>query len=79
MGGRHAYDYQLYAQRSAPDDFVAVAAYTDLGPGYICTDKAFEEGGYEPTDTAVGPGSEAVLKKAIVELIAGNRSSKGLR
>jgi hypothetical protein len=71
--------YQLFAQRSAPGDFVAVAAYTDLGPGYICTDKAFEEGGYEPTDTAVGPGSEPILKKAIVELLGGDRSSTGLR
>jgi hypothetical protein len=46
-----------------------VAAYTDLGPGYICTDKAFEEGGYEPTDTAVGPGSESRLKTAILKLL----------
>ncbi len=61
--------YQLFAQRSAPNDFVAVAAYEDLGPGYICTDKAFEEGGYEPTDTAVGPGSEALLKAAILKLL----------
>jgi hypothetical protein len=78
LPGECLVDYQLFAQRSAPGDFVAVAAYTDLGPGYICTDKAFEEGGYEPTDTAVGPGSEAILKKAIVELIGGNCSSKGL-
>ena len=62
-------DYQLFAQRSAPGDFVAVAAYADLGPGYLCTDKAFEEGGYEPTDTAVGPGSEPLLKAAIVRLL----------
>ncbi len=62
-------DYQLFAQRSAPGDFVAVAAYTDLGPGYVCTDKAFEQGGYEPTDTAVGPGSEPLLKAAIVKLL----------
>ena len=48
---------------------LAVAAYTDLGPGYICTDKAFEEGGYEPTDTGVGPGSEPLLKAAIVKLL----------
>jgi hypothetical protein len=62
-------DYQLFAQRAAPGDFVAVAAYSDLGPGYICTDKAFEEGGYEPTDTGVGPGSEPLLKAAILNLL----------
>ncbi len=69
LPGECLVDYQMFAQRSAPDDFVAVAAYTDLGPGYICTDKAFEEGGYEPTDTNVGPGSEALLKAAIRELL----------
>ena len=69
LPGECLVDYQLFAQRSAPGDFVAVAAYTDLGPGYICTDKAFEEGGYEPTDTAVGPGSEPLLKAAIVKLL----------
>jgi len=76
LPGECLVDYQLFAQRSAPGDFVAVAAYTDLGPGYICTDKAFEQGGYEPTDTAVGPGSEPLLKAAIVRLlgspVAGN-------
>jgi hypothetical protein len=69
LPGECLVDYQLFAQRSAPGDFVAVAAYTDLGPGYICTDKAFEEGGYEPTDTAVGPGSEPRLKAAILKLL----------
>jgi hypothetical protein len=69
LPGECLVDYQLFAQRSAPGDFVAVAAYTDLGPGYICTDKAFEEGGYEPTDTAVGPGSESLLKAAILKLL----------
>lgn len=71
LPGECLVDYQLFAQRLAPMDFVAVAAYTDLGPGYICTDKAFEEGGYEPTDTAVGPGSEPLLKTAIVRLLGG--------
>ena len=69
LPGECLVDYQLFAQRSAPGDFVAVAAYTDLGPGYICTDRAFEEGGYEPTDTGVGPGSEPLVKAALVKLL----------
>jgi hypothetical protein len=69
LPGECLVSYQLFAQHSAPDDFVAVAAYTDLGPGYVCTDKAFEQGGYEPTDTAVGPGSEPLLKAAILKLL----------
>ncbi len=50
---------------------VAVAAYADLGTGYICTDKAYDEGGYEPSATKVGRGSEAQLKEAIVDLLRG--------
>lgn len=73
LPGECLVDYQGFAQRSAPDDFVAVAAYTDLGPGYICTDKAFDEGGYEPTDTGVGPGSEPLLKSAIVTLLGAGK------
>jgi hypothetical protein len=61
--------YQLFAQQSAPGDFVAVAAYSDAGMGYVCTDKALEEGGYEPDSSNVGPGTEAKLKAAIVELL----------
>jgi len=71
LPGECLVDYQLFAQRSAPGEFVAVGAYGDLGPGYICTDKAFDEGGYEPTDTAVGPGSEPLLKAAILKLLGG--------
>jgi hypothetical protein len=61
--------YQLFAQHSAPGDFVAVAAYSEAGVGYVCTDKALEEGGYEPGGSNVGPGTEALLKDAIVQLL----------
>ena len=69
LPGECLVEYQLFAQRSAPKEFVAVAAYGDLGTGYICTDKAFEEGGYEPSVTKVGPGSEPLLKAAIEKLL----------
>jgi pimeloyl-ACP methyl ester carboxylesterase len=62
-------EYQLYAQSLRPDDFVAVAAYGESGPGYICCDAAFSEGGYEPTDARVGPPSEWRYKAAIQELV----------
>ena len=68
LPGECLVEYQLFAQRSARE-FVAVAAYTDLGTGYICTDIAFDQGGYEPTVTKVGRGSEALLKDAILELL----------
>ena len=62
-------EYQLYAQSLRPNRFVAVAAYGDLAPGYICTAKAYEEGGYEPTATFLDPKSEEVLKNVIAKLL----------
>lgn len=61
--------FQKYAQSLRPKDFVAVAGYTDLGPGYLCTDRAWSEGGYEPSASNSGPGTEMVLKKAIQEVV----------
>ena len=61
--------FQFFAQQTKSRDFVAVAGYGDCGPAYICTDKALAEGGYEPSATNVGPGSEALLKAAIQALL----------
>ena len=62
-------EFQLYAQSVLADGFVAVAANGEGGPGYLCTDAAFSEGGYEPTMSMVGPPTEALLKEAIRELL----------
>jgi len=69
LPGEAFVEYQLYAQSVRPDDFVAVAAYGELGTGYICTDKAFAEGGYEPTQSLVGPPTETLLKASIREVL----------
>ena len=61
--------FQLFAQGVKPADFVAVAGYGDAGSGYICPEKAFGEGGYEPSHSWVKPEAEAVLKKAIAALL----------
>jgi hypothetical protein len=61
LPGEAFVEYQLYAQSVRPDDFVAVASYGDGGMGYICTGKAFVEGGYDPTQSFVGP-TETLLK-----------------
>lgn len=58
-------EFQLDAQRQRPDDFVAVAGYGEGCTNYLCTTKAFEEGGYEPTASSVGPESERLLKAGI--------------
>jgi hypothetical protein len=69
LPGEPMLDYQLFAQQAKPRDFVAVAGYGDCGPAYICTDQALAEGGYEPSASNVGKGSEALLKKAIQALL----------
>ncbi|MBU4271312.1 MAG: hypothetical protein KKE86_04530 [Planctomycetes bacterium] len=61
--------FQLFAQSLKPGVFVAVAGYGDGGPGYLCPEKAFSEGGYEQTASNVKPESETLLKKAIAALL----------
>lgn len=70
LPGEAFIEYQLYAQSLRPDEFVAVAAYGESGPGYICCDAALNEGGYEPTMSRVGPPSEFELKAGIARLLA---------
>ncbi len=70
LPGEAFIEYQLYAQSLHPENFIATAAYGELGTGYICTTKAYSEGGYEPTQSFVGPPSEERLKAAIHELLA---------
>jgi hypothetical protein len=71
MPGELFVEYQLAAQKRRPDLFVAMAAYGDYGPGYVGTQVAYDEGGYEtgPTASAVAPGVEGVLMGAIEGLL----------
>ncbi len=70
LPGEAFIEYQLYAQSLRPDDFVAVAAYGESTAGYVCVDAALAEGGYEPSMSRVGPGTEYRLKAAIASLLA---------
>ena len=76
LPGEPMVGFQLYAQQAEPRDFVAVAGYGDCGSAYICTDQAIAEGGYEPSASNVGPGSEARLKDAIQALLGARGSAK---
>jgi len=69
LAGECMVHYQLYAQSVKPEDFVAVAAYGDLGPGYVCTEQSFSEGGYEPSASRSGSKAEPVVKAAIRKLL----------
>ncbi len=61
--------FQLFAQELKPKSFVAVAGYGDGCPGYICTEEAFGEGGYEPSASRVAPESEKDVRTAIRQLL----------
>jgi hypothetical protein len=64
-------EYQLAAQGMRPDLFVAVAAYGDYAPGYIGTEAAYPQGGYEtsPASSLVAPGVERVLTDTVRRLL----------
>jgi len=70
LPGEPFIEYQLQAKAARPDLFVAMAAYGDYAPGYICTAIAYEQGGYES-----GPASgvtaevEGVLMGTIRKLL----------
>lgn len=61
--------FQRYAYSLRPQKITVVAGYGDVASGYLCTDAAFEEGGYEPSAANAGPGTEARLKEAIQKLL----------
>jgi hypothetical protein len=63
-------EYQLAAQALRPGEFVAMAAYGDLGPGYIGTEIAYTQGGYETGIVSrVAPQVEQVLTGAMRKLL----------
>jgi hypothetical protein len=66
-------EYQLAAQRMRTDLFVAMAAYGDYAPGYIGTEIAYSQGGYEtgPGVSLVAPSVEQILVKALQQLLDG--------
>lgn len=73
MPGELFVEYQLAAKAMRPDLHVAMAAYGDYGPGYIGTEAAYGQGGYEtaPDSSNVAPEVEAVLMQAMRDLLAG--------
>lgn len=62
-------DYQLRAQRVAENQFVACAAYGDVGPWYIPTRDAFPLGGFEVGAAWCGPAVEQELWDGIETLL----------
>lgn len=70
MPGELFVEYQLAAQQLRPDLFVALAAYGDYGPGYIGTEVAYSQGGYETGIVSrVAPQVERVLMHGMESLL----------
>ena len=64
-------EYQLAAQQMRPDNMVCTAAYGDYGTGYIGTEIAYSQGGYETgVASRVAPEVETVLMDAIRSLLS---------
>ena len=69
LPGEPMLEFQKYALSRRPGRFVAVAGYGDITPGYLCTDEAHAQGGYEPSASYGAPGTEAALKQVIQKLL----------
>jgi hypothetical protein len=70
MPGELFVEYQLAAKKMRPDLFVAMAAYGDYATGYICTAKAYKEGGYEAgIASAVTPEAEGIIMDVMRKLL----------
>lgn len=68
-------EFQLAAQKMAPESFVCVAGYGDGATGYIPTEKHLAEKDPNLGDWCwVDPGAEAKLLEAIRQSLAGRRT-----
>ena len=71
MPGELFVEYQLAAQQMRPGDTVCMAAYGDAGTGYIGTEIAYGQGGYEtqPSSSNTAPQVERVLMDGLRALL----------
>ncbi len=66
LPGESYVEYQLLAQRLRPDAFVVTLGYGECAPGYIPTEKHFEEGDGNLSDWCwVAPGAEKIMSSTI--------------
>lgn len=69
LPGEPMIPYQFYAQSLRPDAMVMVAGYGDCAPAYLCLERSFAEGGYEPSASLIVPESESLIRAAIQRLM----------
>ncbi|MCB9950366.1 MAG: hypothetical protein H6824_05225 [Planctomycetaceae bacterium] len=77
MPGELFVEYQLAAKQLRPDLHVSMAAYGEYGPGYIGTEIAYSQGGYETSERAsnVAPHTETILMDAVKKLLQSDASA----
>jgi len=59
----------MEVKKQSPYSGTLIVTHCNGSSGYICTDKAFSEGGYEPQSTGFMPGVEKPLVNKFIELI----------
>jgi hypothetical protein len=72
LPGEPFVEIALAIREASPFRFTAVAGYAESYIGYIPTDRAFKNGGYEIGPGAwsrVAPGSEAIVRREAIELL----------
>jgi len=74
LPGESYVEFQLLAQQLLPDAFVMAIGYGECAPGYIPTDKHFEEKDLNLNDWCwVAPGAEKAMAAAIKEALVPSR------
>ena len=61
----------LDIKKQSPYTSTIIVTHCNGSSGYICTDKAFSEGGYEVKVTRLMPGVEKPLTNQIIQMIQG--------
>ncbi len=76
MTGQLLIEYQLAARKLRPDAIICMAAYGDYAPGYIGTEIAYSQGGYEvqARSSNTTPAVEKVLIIAMRNLLDAGRT-----
>lgn len=57
-------------KQQSPFSNTVVMTHCNGSSGYICTDKAFDEGGYEVQVTRLQPGAEGAVRSEILQMIS---------
>jgi hypothetical protein len=69
MPGEPFVEYGFQVEKAIADRAIpVVVGYANGSIGYICTDRAHAEGGYEPNNSKSGPGAEGILVAALRRL-----------